>query len=89
MIAKTTAREPRMRFSRRVRVPAAVAMLLLLLALTTVDRVACPDGCTDEASHSELSGPRNCGLCQGWSGGAALLLVEPSARITPPWQGTY
>jgi hypothetical protein len=58
-------------------------MVVLLVVLTTADRLVCPDGCTDEASHSEVSGPQRCGLCQGWSGPTAALFTEPSARVTP------
>jgi hypothetical protein len=64
-----------------VRAVLTVFAIALLVLVTTVDRVACPDGCTDEqASHAGSSAPSACGLCHGWSGPEPVKAVEPGAR---------
>jgi hypothetical protein len=62
-----------------------VFAVALLVAATTVDRVACPDGCTDEArQHGGLSAPSVCGLCHGWNEPDPVRAVEPAARLIVP-----
>lgn len=69
-----------------VRLALAALMAVTLTAATIADRVACPDGCTDEAPIGAPStGPSLCGLCHGWSGDApALVSVPRAAAVTPP-----
>lgn len=59
----------------------ALLTLLLLVVVTTADRVACQDGCTDPQEHrSESPSPSTCGLCHGWSG--PVVETPASPRVT-------
>jgi hypothetical protein len=64
-------------------------MAVLLAVVTTTDRVACFDGCTDEAQHEAPSTtPSVCGLCHGWSGPLAIDVSAPASlpvvAVAPP-----
>jgi hypothetical protein len=65
-----------------VRFVLAAVMAVLLGVVTTTDRVACLDGCTDDTQHSSPSTatPSVCGLCHGWSGPFAIDVGAPAAR---------
>lgn len=54
-------------------------MAAMLAVVTTTDRVACFDGCTDEAQHEgpSTTTPSVCGLCHGWSGPLAISVGAP------------
>lgn len=55
-------------------------MAAMLAVVTTSDRVACLDGCTDETRHEGPSTtPSVCGLCHGWRGPVSVALVAPAA----------
>ncbi|OGU13455.1 MAG: hypothetical protein A3K13_14220 [Gemmatimonadetes bacterium RIFCSPLOWO2_12_FULL_68_9] len=64
----------------------AVLMAGLLAVVMAADRVACPDGCTDEEPQhrSASSTPSVCALCHGWSGPTPAGSVEPAAHPTDP-----
>lgn len=48
------------------------------MLVTTADRVACQDGCTDPQEHRSGSpSPSICGLCHGWSGPAVEAPAAP------------
>lgn len=57
----------------------AALMTVTLAVMTTTDRVACFDGCTDEAQHESPTTPSVCGLCHGWSNPAPAALGAPLA----------
>ena len=69
---------------------APVLMACLLGMITTVDRVACPDGCTDSAPlhRSDAAAPSVCGLCHGWSGPTLSSddrpIAQPARAFEPP-----
>lgn len=58
-------------------------MAVILAVVTTTDRVACFDGCTDEAQHEgpSTTTPSVCGLCQGWNG---PLTIDVGAPVPLP-----
>jgi hypothetical protein len=59
-------------------------LVVILLGVTTLDRVACPDGCTDEpAGHSSAPAAQAsiCGLCQGWSAPAVSSNSRPAGHV--------
>lgn len=60
-------------------------MATMLAVVTTVDRVACFDGCTDEAQHEgpSTTTPSVCGLCQGWNGPLAINVGAPVPLSAP------
>lgn len=55
-------------------------MAAMLAVVTTTDRVACSDGCTDEAQHESPSTttPSVCGLCHGWNGPLTISVGAPA-----------
>lgn len=59
----------------------AALLALLLVVITTLDRVVCPDGCVDDApaqaSVPHVAAP--CALCQGWNLSPAVLTPRPAA----------
>jgi hypothetical protein len=56
-------------------------MAAMLAVVTTSDRVACLDGCTDDTQHEgpSTTTPSVCGLCHGWPGPVRVDLVAPVA----------
>ncbi len=60
-------------------------MAAMLAVVTTVDRVACVDGCTDETQHEgpSTTTPSVCGLCQGWNGPLAVNVGAPVPLPVP------
>jgi hypothetical protein len=74
---------PKRGYTAAVRSSLGVLLVLLIVLVTTADRVACPDGCADEGRlpGSESSAPSLCGLCHGWSAPAA---AEPLAPTLAP-----
>jgi hypothetical protein len=64
-----------------VRFVLPAVMAAMLAVVTTTDRIACFDGCTDEAQHEGRSTTTIsvCGLCHGWSGPLALDVGAPVA----------
>jgi len=58
----------------------AVVMTAMLVVVTTADRIACFDGCTDEAQHEgpATTTPSVCGLCHGWTGPVAISIGAPA-----------
>lgn len=61
----------------------AALMTAALLVVTTTDRVACADGCTDEVQHQGPATPTPsvCGLCHGWNG---PLIISVNAPVSLP-----
>jgi len=60
----------------------ACLLVCLVVAVTTLDRVACPDGCTDETpAHSASPGASAsaCTLCHGWSPAVGIAGPSPVA----------
>ena len=57
----------------------AALMTAALLVVTTTDRVACADGCTDEVQHQGPATPTPsvCGLCHGWNGPLIISVNAP------------
>jgi hypothetical protein len=55
-------------------------MAAMLAVITTTDRVACFDGCTDETQHGGPSTTTTsvCGLCHGWNGPLAINIGAPA-----------
>jgi hypothetical protein len=66
-----------------VRVIVAALLASLFAVMTTADRIACPDGCTDEASAQIGSEhpPAACALCHGWSQPSLLVAARPAPRL--------
>jgi hypothetical protein len=66
-------------YTRTVRSALAVLLALLLVAATTADRMACPDGCTDEppGPGAAPEAPSTCALCHGWSGSPVTVASRP------------
>jgi hypothetical protein len=61
----------------------AVLIAMMLAVATTADRVACPDGCKDEAQHeTSTTTPWACGLCHGWTGSGPAAVGAPVAHTT-------
>ncbi len=62
----------------------AALMTAALLVVTTTDRVACSDGCTDEVQHQGPATPTPsvCGLCHGWNG---PLIVSVHVPVSLPF----
>jgi hypothetical protein len=60
-----------------VRLFLTALMAVTLAIVTTTDRVACFDGCTDEAQHESPTTPSVCGLCHGWSNPDTAALGAP------------
>lgn len=68
------------RYTRVVRFVLAMLMAAMLAVVTTSDRVACLDGCSDKAPHEGSSTtPSVCGLCHGWRGPLPINLGSPVA----------
>jgi hypothetical protein len=68
-------------YTDAVRASLAVLTVLLILLVTTADRVACPDGCADLGSpHATGTEASLCGLCHGWSGPRVVASVAPAAE---------
>jgi len=64
-----------------VRIVLATLMAVMLAVMTTTDRVACVDGCTDDDQHASTSPTTSaCGLCHGWNGPASTAVVAPVAQ---------
>lgn len=67
-------------------VPTIVVVLMacLLGAVTVGDRVACPDGCTNDAvgHRAESSAPSACALCHGWSGPTPAVVAGPVLGVS-------
>jgi len=61
----------------------AALLALLLVVVTTSDRLMCPDGCVDEspvqATVPNAAAP--CALCQGWNPSVAVLTPRPAAVV--------
>jgi hypothetical protein len=72
-----------------VRLLLAALMAAMLAVVTTADRFACFDGCTDEAQHESQTStaPSVCTLCHGWGGPLAVDIAAPTplavVRIAP------
>jgi hypothetical protein len=68
-------------YTQPVRLVLAAVLAAMLAVVTTTDRVACFDGCTDEAQHESPSTATTsvCGLCHGWSGPLAIRVGTPVA----------
>src|SRR4051812_4855941 len=75
-------------YSRLVRA-VAVLILVAFTALVSVDKVCCPDGCTDRSDTpvSTESGPyhatHTCVLCVGVDAPIVLLPVKPFTAVSP------
>lgn len=68
----------------------ASLLVCFIVAVTTLDRVACPDGCTDETpaqSAAPAASPSACTLCHGWSPAVSLASPSPVAPETLEIQG--
>ncbi len=67
-------------YTATVRLFLAALMAAMLAVVTTTDRVACFDGCTDEAQHDGKSPttPSVCGLCHGWNGPLIIAVGAPA-----------
>jgi hypothetical protein len=76
-------------YTQPVRLVLAAVLAAMLAVVTTTDRVACFDGCTDEAQHESPSTTTTsvCGLCHGWSGaltiGVGAPVALPVVTLTP------
>jgi hypothetical protein len=57
----------------------AALLALLLVVVTTSDRLVCPDGCVDESPVQATAAP--CALCQGWSPSVAVLTPRPLPTV--------
>lgn len=70
-------------YTAGVRVLLAALLAILLVAITTADRLACPDGCAEDApaQASLPQAPSPCALCQGWSPSPVALTPRPAATI--------
>lgn len=62
----------------------AALLACLFVVMTVVDRVACPDGCTDEAPVQTTAphAPAPCALCLGWVQAPATATPLPSIVVT-------
>jgi hypothetical protein len=60
----------------------AALLIALLSTVSTLDLVACPDGCADESPMSQTlpTAPSVCPLCHGWS--AVTIAVTYSPPVT-------
>ena len=58
----------------------AALLIALLSTVSTLDLVACPDGCADESPMSQTlpTAPSVCPLCHGWSGVTAAVPYSPA-----------
>jgi hypothetical protein len=66
-----------------VRAVLSALVLILMIATTSVDRVVCPDGCTDETSGGPSACMVTCPLCHGWSGETIRVDLPPTASFRP------
>lgn len=77
---------PPARYTRLdVRALLATVLLVLLVGLTTLDPLCCPDGCPDAlTSHGTeaTSGAAGCVICHGWAPAPVLDPWMPIARVT-------
>lgn len=78
---------PSGRYTDAVHFVQAAVMAATLAVVTTIDRVACVDGCTDQAPRQEPStpspttSPSVCGLCHGWNGPSIIDTGAPAPRL--------
>ena len=66
-----------------MRTALAAILACLFVVITTADRVACPDGCTDEAP-AQTSSPHvtsSCAIYHGWSHAPVVLASRPVPRV--------
>ena len=58
----------------------AALLIALLATVSTLDLVACPDGCADESPMTQTlpTAPSPCPLCHGWSGVTVAVTYSPS-----------
>jgi hypothetical protein len=66
-----------------VRTVFAALLACLLVVVTTGDRFACPDGCTDEAPAQTASQhlTPSCAICHGWSHAPVVVASRPAPRL--------
>jgi len=68
-----------------MRSPLTILLVAVLLAVTTLDRIACPDGCTDSADDHSAPTALACTWCNGCSGPATESL-QPNV-VVAAWTG--
>jgi hypothetical protein len=61
----------------------AALLACLFVVMTVTDRVACPDGCTDEAPAQTATphAAAPCALCLGWAPAPAHATPRPTDRV--------
>jgi hypothetical protein len=64
-----------------VRTVLTVLLACLFVVMTTADRFACPDGCTDEAPAASSHTVSPCALCHDWTQAPVLVASRPAARV--------
>lgn len=63
----------------------SIALVAILLAVTSGDRIACPDGCADadeSSTHASSADAPACTVCQGWTAPAPP--IQPATLTTAP-----
>jgi hypothetical protein len=71
------------RYTAGVRAVLAVLLAGVLVAMTTADRLVCPDGCTDAgpAQTSPREASPDCAICHGWSHTLRVMAARPAPIV--------